>query len=808
MTQAQWMRLPSALRERPQWLLAGPNDKGELKVPVTVSASGHTYAGSSTNRETWLTYERAAECAAALGYGLGYVLADDDPFTCVDFDIKNHRNAPDTPDKWTPEHHIIAMRGMVEDLGSYTELSQSGQGVHVWVFAKFPGEGAKHAGVEVYCRERFIACTGRSIHAPDLPIRNQQEEVTQLLSTIRAAQAAKGEAQRAGNLYEAQEDLTDDELMRRAWGADNATKFRALWEGNWVTMGYPSQSEADLALMSMLTFYSSSNEQCRRLFRRSGLGMRDKAVKDDRYLDFTLRLIRGRQAAADAVQAKAEDAARSMAEAMIQRAAARQYAAQLEAQVQAQAAQGAQQALEAAKGGPVHAAALPAPPAAPAGPAGLDWPPGMAGEIARFIYANAPRPVKEIAIVGALGLLAGICGKAFTIPGSGLNCYIILVGRSAIGKEAMHQGVSTLIHRLLEVQPGADHFVSFNDFASAPALAKACAANPSFVNVSSEFGKKLKRMANEMDTGMAGLRTLMTGLYQKSGPAALVGGINYSNKDNNVAAVAGVAYSLIGETTPSTLYESLTETMMEDGFLSRFTMVECTSARPPANPMPLHHPSAELVEAIRALMLQARTIISNRAHCGVLRTPEAAQAMDAFDLECDHEINATHDEARRQMWNRAHLKMMRFAALLAVADNHMAPMVQAYHVHWALDLIRRDIGIMKARLEGGDVGTTDDSRQRKLVHIIGEFLEHPTPASYGVPDIMRRDGVVPRKYLQLRTAQLSTFNKHKNGHLFALDTTVKSMVDNGYLVEMDKTKAGEAYTFQGRCFRVVNLPVY
>jgi hypothetical protein len=784
----QWLRLPVELRQRPQWLLAGPNDVGELKVPVTVGMDGRVRPGSSTDRTTWLDFEYAMECALEYGYGLGYVLAADDPFTCVDFDVKNPHNAPDHPEKWTSEDDLQRMHMLVEDLDSYTELSQSNQGVHVWCLGKI-GDGIKRRGVELYSMARFIACTGRVVH--DKPIADRQEELSQLAANMRDS----AQATHAATLHEADSDLSDEEVMRRATIAENAEKFGRLWRGEWQAMGYPSQSEADLSLMSMLTFYSRSNDQCRRLFRRSKLGDREKALKNDRYLDYTLRLIRGRQAkeaAADAVGA--ENARRVVEKALDDKriAQALAYAAQLQAQA-----------------GPSAAPAGPTgPPVPPPTPGALDWPPGLVGAVARFIYASAPRPVKEVAIVAALGWIAGVCGKGWVIPGSGLNLYIILVARSGIGKEAMHSGLGALVGRLREGVPSAGHYVDFSDFASGPALAKACAAQSSFVNVAGEFGHKLKRMAAEggNDSTMRQLRTVMTNLYQKSGPASIVGGITYSNKDSNIASITGVAFSMIGETTPETLYASLTESMMEDGFLSRFTIIEYDGLRPPANPSPVLQPDGELTHACQSICVQATTLLQNHKREAVQRTAEAAALMDAFDAECDGQINGSTDEGWRQMWNRAHLKMMRIAALLAVGDNHMQPVIQAHHVVWALDVIRRDIGIMRKRMDGGDVGQGDSSRDKKLLTIVKEFITETQPLSYGIPAQMQKDGVVPRKYLMTRAYRVASFSGHKFGAKRALDDAIQSCCDNGYIVEMDKVKVGEAYTYQGRCFRVVQLP--
>lgn len=789
MNQAHWMRLPVELRERPQWLLAGPNAQGELKVPLSVDATGAIVAGSHSDASTWLDFDYALSTALEYGYGLGYVLSADDPFTCVDLDIKNQHNAPNNPEKWTPQNAIDMMVYICKELNSYTELSQSGQGVHVWCYGKI-GEGVKRDGVEVYSQQRFIACTGKSIHAPPNSLANRQEELSTLVGFLRSRQ----EAQRTQGLYETEQELTDEQLFDRAWNADNSDKFRRLWNGEWGPMGYPSQSEADLALMSMLTFYSRNNEQCRRLFRRSALGQRAKATDNDRYLDYTLRLIRGRQAKEDAaVQSIAQNAAPLLEKTQAALAAA---------EVQRL------QALAAA-----NAAGAPAPQvaetAAPAQDTGLPWPPGVVGKVAQFIYNNSPRPVREVAIVAALGWLAGVCGKCWVIPGSGLNLYLILVGRSGIGKEAMHSGIAALTHRLREGVPSAGQYVNFNDFASGPALAKACAEQPCFVNVNGEWGRKLKAIAADGASGpMQSLRTVITNLYQKSGPTSIVGGINYSKGENNIAAISGVSFSLIGETTPVTLYASLTESMMEDGFLSRFTIVDADVKRPPLNPNPQPFPDNALTQHLQELVFAATNMLNNHTRVGVSRDSEAAAMMDAFDRECDENINSSMDEGWRQMWNRAHLKMMRVAALLAVADNHKLPLVTAVHVGWALDLIRRDIALMRRRMESGDVGVSDDSRMKKLLHIIGEFLTQPLRPGYGVPLQMQRDGVVPRKYLQIRVNSVAAFNQHAFGSKRALDDAIQSCCDSGYLAEVDKLKAGELYTFQGRCFRVVQLPQF
>lgn len=275
-------------------------------------------------------------------------------------------------------------------------------------------------------------------------------------------------------------------------------------------------------------------------------------------------------------------------------------------------------------------------------------PPGKAGELARFFLSAAHRPVEEVALVATMGWLAGVCGKAFTTPSrSGLNLYLILVARSAVGKEAMHSGIALLTDALVTAGcPVADRFVTFDRFASGPSLRKAVSQRPSFVQVNGEWGLTLKAMlsaSRQPDGPLQTLKAEMTNLYQKSGPESRAGAMRYSDPKNNVDRVGSVAYSMIGETTPGTFLAAQSSDMMEDGFASRFNVVEYKGERPPENEKKVTTPSTALIDWCTTLVLQAERINAANGHQPCHYSPLASALRKNFNAKCDKQINATND---------------------------------------------------------------------------------------------------------------------------------------------------------------------
>jgi hypothetical protein len=433
----------------------------------------------------------------------------------------------------------------------------------------------------------------------------------------------------------------------------------------------------------------------------------------------------------------------------------------------------------------------------------VPWPPGRAGAIARFLYQTSYCPIQEVAITATLGLLAGVCGRGYrTHTGKDLALYMILVAKSGVGKDALHEGIPMMLKRASS--PFAPRFCRAQDFASGEALHKELLRDPGFLYLQGEFGKKLKRMANPTDAPMQSFRTIMTNAFGKK----FLEGKSYSRAEDSILGVDWPALSFVGETTQDTFHECLTPDMMSDGFLSRFLVVSYGGDRP----FPNHNRNGLLesadAEAWGSLVehaVQYQWAIGAPAAMDVLPDPDARAMLDGFEVDCIKKLRGTEKEVERQVWTRAHIKVMKAAALLAVVDHYLRPIVTVQHVEWAVGLIERDIETFLSRQSNGDIGVDDDARERKLLSFLKEYIVKPVPASYNVKPQMAENGIVPRKYLQVRSASLPAFTNHKLGTSKALDDTIRSLIANGTLMEVKLEKLVEAYSFHGKAYRILEL---
>lgn len=265
-----WANIPEELKERAQWVVA---DKS--KTPYQCNGR----KASPTDPSTWTDFNTACTYAKQHHFNIGYVLSANDPFTCIDLDIKAD----------TTQEQRDRASSIIKTFNSYTEYSQSGKGFHIWVYGNI-GKGCRRDNVEIYSQERFIICTGNTLKSE--PIKYKKDILDNIVSQLHDD---KGQFE---PLPDQPQIESDESIIERAWNAGNKEKFQALWNAELDTdlqvIGR-DHSQDDLSLIQMLAFYTNNNEQLIRLWHLSNLGQREKA-KINSYIESTIRKARQFQA--------------------------------------------------------------------------------------------------------------------------------------------------------------------------------------------------------------------------------------------------------------------------------------------------------------------------------------------------------------------------------------------------------------------------------------------------------------------------------------------------------------------------------
>ena len=250
------------------------------------------YALSVSKPGTWPTFEQC-EAAYAKGSSLGVgVLLDGSGIVCVDIDNARVAFA-----------ELPSLAGLVISAvkaGAYCEVSQSGEGLHLFVRAKLPAAGLRKSftakagatyGVEAYAADRFICTTGHG----QGDVIAAQEFVDALVAVLgrQAGQATTPNLQPLRETTPA--PVVSPEVIERVALAVQH-KRPALWAGQWSDKAsdlsaaepFPSQSEADLSLARTIVRVARAGgvtlemlpATADAVFRRSGL-MREKWERED-----------------------------------------------------------------------------------------------------------------------------------------------------------------------------------------------------------------------------------------------------------------------------------------------------------------------------------------------------------------------------------------------------------------------------------------------------------------------------------------------------------------------------------------------
>jgi hypothetical protein len=797
----KFANIPDEMLNYIQWIVWKYEDiDGNLarySAPTKIPYDAKTHGlASVSDPNTWTTFEKAVSVLQEGFYtGIGFVFTQRDPYSGIDLDDVSKKLEAKAISQIECDLYWQQQQKIYEEFASYTERSPSGKGLHIIVKGKVP-TGRRRNSIELYSDKRYFTMTG-DVYGGRTTIEPYQDLLTQLWR-----QMGKGVPAEAydGNVPEKE---PDEKIIERASNAHNHAKFNVLLKGDWRTI-YQSQSEADFAFIDMIAFYTQNRTQIERIFRASQLGQRKKAQRGD-YVNWMVNKSFDNQLPPIDMEGLSNQLKLALA---IEKSsdsvdpAAAEVGSSTSGVVE-------QELLLPGIDEPVNRH--------------LDLPKGLVGDIAKFIFESSVRPLQEVSLCAALGLMAGICGRAYNIGGAGLNFYTLLLAQTGVGKEAISAGISKLVHHLEPTVPNIRKFIG-PTFRSDASIIKWLSANPSVLTIMNEFGLTLCQMSsakNQMGA-QAFLKEALLKLYPKSGQFDTYDPLAYSDKVKNTDVIRSPSLSIIGESVPEEFYKHMDESVISGGLLPRFMIIEVPAGvRPKLNEQAhLVKPEIDLLTrlgSLAAMCITLNTFDGPRRVIDVQMEPEADKLLKDFNVYIDEQmVHAGNQDMIRQLWNRAHLKALKLASLLAVGCDKDFPIVSLEQANWAKNLVLRDVKNILGRAYRGEFGegasdTTEAKQFQALKEYMTDYFNLPLDqiTKYdATAEKYRNAGMVTYAYLQRRGVNQSVFRNDRMKATFAIKRTLQVLIDSGSIEQVpDKQLIDKFNGKKPRCFMITDMQI-
>jgi hypothetical protein len=427
----------------------------------------------------------------------------------------------------------------------------------------------------------------------------------------------------------------------------------------------------------------------------------------------------------------------------------------------------------------------------------IPWPPGIAGNIAYYIYSTSARPVKQFSIGMALYMLAAIGGRKYNVEGFGINLFLQIVADSGRGKGEARRGVMRLANELGYLTQDAPGIMDVfgNDMpASAAGLRKMFDENNGTRAVYREDADALVESLTQTQPGSNGdlLRAGLSNFWDQSGAGSIMGAVRYSKDENSTVAVSSPSLTLGWDyqTAPFARYLGH-PVVVTSGIGARFIYVTRYGSRMKTSKgVSRPAPEPAMMEYLKALWGNIRA----HAHTVIDVTWEA-EARALFEKMDDETIDRM-DAGREfdDILNRAHLNSAKVAACLAVGQNPHAPRITVELFQWAQAFVMKGYNECIRLASAGEVGGGERVRVGKAIKAISDYV-NMSPGkrhtSYKVPKTLDTlDDVICEKFFLERLQKLADFKGSDLG-LTSEDIvrkTLREMVQQEYLIPVTRTE--------------------
>ena len=242
------------------------------KLPIRLDGR----MASTDDPLTWSTYEEVANTLEKIGI----VFMPDQSLLGIDIDhcLDGLQIVHEQKD---------SIEQLIKEANSYTEVSPSNTGLHLFLSLTepLPLIANRKGSFEAYTSGRFFTVTNNPFQEA-LPVRTVTPDEALALLSIIGYPWGKKEVQR-NTKTPTTTSLDDADILSKMFASKNGGKIKLLYGGD-IT-GYPSTSEADLALCKHLAYWTGyDSEQMDRIWLNAPLGNRQKTQERADYREMTI----------------------------------------------------------------------------------------------------------------------------------------------------------------------------------------------------------------------------------------------------------------------------------------------------------------------------------------------------------------------------------------------------------------------------------------------------------------------------------------------------------------------------------------
>lgn len=773
--------IPSELRELDQWVCYDIEEKDgkERKTPYVPGTGDYARVNDKT---TFRSFEEAvADVEDGSRDHIGFVLMKENGLVFIDLD---HTEDPE-------ERGLNKL--IYQSFHSYSQRSVSGEGVHIIVRGELEGRGLHTSHFGLFEHSRGILMTGRVIKGRTKIRRANRKALRSLQEKVRTSD---------GRGYDF--DLEEKEWDAQPWAVRSLAskiygdKFHALIDGRWEGLGYPSQSEADHALINMFCDISDSNPLVRFLFAESGLYREHKARLDPEtgeytvkgYLDYTIKQNRAKQQRRDEVRERAAEAVADKVVEIENKKTKKKQSTNVVTWDES--------VSNASDDVIVNGKSRKS----------FDYPTDLIEKIpsllhrdlALFIYKNSYRPNQEVSILCSHIVVTMIAQRAYLTPsGSGCNMNYWLIAETGWGKDIITKCVDLVAGELMKEYPafGNSHV---GKFASGEAIETVISQQPKFMSMVTEAGAFWRKLLSQhRPPHIDVLVESILKLFMSTNPNTYWKSRRRAKRDEDTAeSVYRPAGSFYGESTPEDLLGDLDISSINTGLLQRqifFHIASAVYVKANKKRFPM---SARL----RGMLCD---LISAADNLDLMEDTVEVQCSERADLLLDHyseghskyAYKENRNSLKANLFNRSGLKAYRIASLLAVGEDPHNPVIREAQARYAIDFVHSCDNFIFNKFQSGDIGRGQLKQESEMLALIENLLTAPPSVrrkSYRMNEFCADDpSIIPYSLVRNKAKTKTSFITDRFGSITAIDKCIESLCRSGTLVRLTRDESETEY---------------